>query len=133
MKVLLTKLGLDGHDRGVVVVAMALRDAGMEVMYLGRHQTVEQIVQAAVQEDVDVVGLSSLADAHQVLAPMIAQSLGEHGMGHALVILGGFVQPEDIPALKQAGIDEVFGVGSRLPDIVKYIKEKAPLKKQKQR
>ncbi len=123
IKVLLSKLGLDGHDRGVTVVAMALKDAGMEVVYLGRHQSVEQIVQAAIQEDVDVVGLSSLADAHMALAPQVVQALKEKGMEKILVILGGFIQPEDIPRLKEAGVTEVFGIGTQLETVVNWIQK----------
>ena len=119
-RVLLSKLGLDGHDRGIMVVASALKDAGMEVIYLGLHNSVEQIVQSAIQEDVDVIGLSSLADAHIVLAPRVVKSLKKAGKD-AKVILGGFIQPEDTPLLKQAGIAEVFETGSKLADIVKFI------------
>ena len=119
-RVLLSKLGLDGHDRGIMVVASALRDAGMEVIYLGLHNTVEEIVQSAIQEDVDVVGLSSLAGAHVVLAPRIVKSLREAG-NDAKVILGGFIQSEDIPSLRQTGIVEVFGTGSKLADIVSFV------------
>ena len=119
-RILLSKLGLDGHDRGITLVASALRDAGMEVIYLGLHNTVEEIVQSAIQEDVDAVGLSSLADAHLVLAPRVVESLRKAGKD-AAVILGGFIQPEDITILKQAGITEVFGTGSKLEDVVKFI------------
>ena len=123
-RVLLSKIGLDGHDRGVVVVAMALKDAGMEVIYLGRHQTPEKIAQAAVQEDVDVVGLSSLADAHRNLAPRVVQCLRERGAQDILVILGGFIQPEDISSLKQAGVAEVFCSGTKLQDVVDFIRDR---------
>ena len=124
IKVLIAKLRLDSHDRGVTVVATALRDAGMEVIYLGRHVTVDQIVHTAIQEDVDVVGLSSLSDAHSVLAPRVVERLKEAGMKETCVILGGFIQPEDTPGLKEAGIAEVFPSGTRLDDIVKFIREK---------
>ena len=124
MKVLLSKIGLDGHERGIVVVAMALRDSGMEVIYLGRHQKPEAIVQVAIQEDVDVVGLSSLADAHRVLAPRVVQLLKERDAGHILVILGGFIQSEDIPFLKQAGIAEVFCSGTKLQEVVDFIESR---------
>lgn len=123
IRVLLTKLGLDSHDRGVIVVAMALRDAGMEVIYLGRRKTPEEIVSAAIQEDVDVVGLSSLADAHNVLAPRVIKLLKERGIEKELVILGGFIQKEDIPYLKEVGIAEVFGTGTKMQDIVRFIEE----------
>lgn len=125
-RVLLAKPGLDGHDRGILVVAMALRDAGMEVIYLGRHRTPEQIAQAAIQEDVDVVGLSSLSDAHRALAPRVVKCLREKGAKDILVILGGFIQPEDIPFLREAGIAEVFGIGTKLESIVRFIQNNVP-------
>ncbi|UCG65977.1 MAG: cobalamin B12-binding domain-containing protein [Deltaproteobacteria bacterium] len=124
IRVLLSKLGFDGHERGVVMVAMALRDAGMEVIYLGKHKTVEQIVQSAIEEDVNIIGLSSLADAHRTLAPKVTKLLREKG-SDIPVILGGFIQPEDIPLLKETGIAEVFGIGSRLEDIVKWVRDSA--------
>jgi methylmalonyl-CoA mutase C-terminal domain/subunit len=120
-RVLLSKLGLDGHERGIIVVALALRDAGMEVIYLGKHNSAETIVKSAVEEDVDIVGLSSLADAHRTLAPKVVKLLRERGCNDIPVILGGFIQPEDIPMLKQAGIAEVFGIGSRLESIVESV------------
>jgi len=123
VKILLSKIGLDGHDRGVVTVGLALKDAGMEVIYLGRHQFPEQIAQAAAEEDPDVVGISSLADAHMAQMPRLMKHLKEKGVDTP-VILGGFIQPEDVPALKELGIAEVFGIGSRLDDIVKWIREK---------
>lgn len=118
IRILLAKPGLDGHDRGIMLVAMALRDAGMEVIYAGRHQTPEQIAEAAIQEDVNIVGLSSLADAHRALVPRVIKLLREKGAGNTPVILGGFIQPEDIPFLKEAGVAQVFGIGSKLDDIV---------------
>jgi len=120
IRVLLSKIGLDGHDRGVVNIAMALRDAGMEVIYLGRHVFPEEIAQAAIQEDVDVVGISSLADAHMTLIPDLVKTLRKKG-SDIPVILGGFIQPEDVPQLKAMGVAEVFGIGSKLPAIVAYI------------
>ena len=120
IRVLLAKPGLDGHDRGIVLVAMALRDAGFEVIYAGRHQSVEQIVTAAIQEDVDIVGLSSLADGHMVLAPRVVECLRARGGADIKVILGGFIQPQDEPFLKEAGIARIFGIGSQLDDIVNY-------------
>lgn len=126
-KVLLSKIGLDGHDWGVLVVLRALRDAGMEVIYLGRHRTVEQILASALQEDVDVVGLSSLTDAHLTWAPRVVEGLRKRGLDHVRVILGGFIQPEDIEYLKGCGIEEVFPTGSKLADIVKcFQKEVRP-------
>ena len=122
IRVLLSKLGLDGHDRGVVNVAMALRDAGMEVIYLGRHIFPDEVAQVAIQEDVDVVGISSLADAHMTLIEQLIKSLRSKG-SDIPVILGGFIQPEDISQLKAMGVSEVFGIGSKMPDIVSYIQK----------
>lgn len=122
IRVLLAKLGLDGHDRGILAVAMALKESGMEVIYLGRHRTPEQIVEAAMHEYVNVVGLSSLADAHRTLAPKVARLLKEKGMGDVLLVLGGFIQPEDIPFLKENGVAEVFGIGTKLDVIVDYFR-----------
>ena len=123
IKVLLSKVGLDGHDRGVVTVGLALKDAGMEVIYLGRHQFPPEIAQAAAQEDPDVIGISSLADAHMAQMPRLMKELKERGVD-APVILGGFIQPEDIPKLKEMGIAEVFGIGTRLDAIVEWINKK---------
>jgi methylmalonyl-CoA mutase C-terminal domain/subunit len=122
LRVLICKIGLDGHDRGAVVVARALRDAGMEVIYTGRHQKPEAVVAVAADEDVDVVGLSSLSDSHRSVCPKVAQLLRERGLDDVLFILGGFVPEEDFPALKEAGVAEIFGSGSALPDIVSYIR-----------
>lgn len=119
IRVLLSKVGLDGHDRGVVNVAMALRDAGMEVIYLGRHIFPDEIAQVAIQEDVDVVGISSLADAHMTLVEALIKGLRSKG-SNIPVVLGGFIQDDDIPQLKKMGVAAVFGIGSKLPDIVKY-------------
>ncbi|MDO8568304.1 MAG: cobalamin B12-binding domain-containing protein [Dehalococcoidales bacterium] len=121
-RILLAKAGLDGHDRGILMVAMALKDAGMEVIYTGLHQTAEQIAQTALQEDVDVVGISSLADAHRTLAPKVVQELKKRKL-KTPVILGGFIQPEDIPELKKNGVKEVFGLNTRLGTVVKYIQD----------
>ena len=119
IRVLLSKVGLDGHDRGVVNVAMALRDAGMEVIYLGRHIFPDEIAQVAIQEDVDVVGISSLADAHMTLVEQLIKSL-RNKSSEIPVVLGGFIQEDDIPELKKMGVAEVFGIGSTLSDIVSY-------------
>ena len=124
IRVLLAKPGLDGHDKGILVVGLALRDAGMEVIYLGRHQKPQEIANAAVQEDVDVVGLSFLTDAHRTLAPKVVGLLREMGANDVPVIVGGFIPPEDIPFLKDAGIEDVLGSGTRLDAIVKVIREK---------
>jgi len=130
MRVLVAKPGLDGHDRGAKVMVRALRDAGMEVIYTGIRQTPEQIVEAAVQEDVDVVGLSILSGAHMTLFPKITRLLKERGMDDVLVIGGGIIPEEDILALKQAGIAEVFGPGTPIQTIVKYINENVQMKKE---
>jgi len=123
VRVLMAKLGLDGHDRGALVVSRALAEAGIEVIYTGRHQTPEQIVKAAIEEDVDVVGISSLADAHCTLVPKVTRLLKENKVEDVLVILGGFIQPEDIPFLKEEGVAEVFGGGTRLETIVNFIRD----------
>jgi methylmalonyl-CoA mutase C-terminal domain/subunit len=121
-KVLLAKVGLDGHDRGILMVAMALKDAGMEVIYTGLHQTPEQIASTALQEDVDMVGISSLADAHRTLVPRVVNELRKRGVD-APVFLGGFIQPEDIPELESQGVKKVFGINTTLKTAVKYIQE----------
>ena len=123
IRVLIAKAGLDGHDHGAVIVARALRDAGMEVIYTGRHQRPEQIVRAAVDEDVDVVGISLLSDAHRAVCPKVSRLLREQGLTDALFIVGGFIPDEDVPELKAAGVAEVFSSGSLLTDIVSYIRE----------
>ena len=122
IRVLAAKPGLDGHDRGVKVIASALRDAGMEVIYTGLRQSPEQIVSAAMQEDVDVVCLSVLSGAHDYLFPRIMELMREKGLDDILVIGGGIIPEEDIPALKKAGIADVFGPGTKTDDIVDYIK-----------
>ena len=122
IRILIAKPGLDGHDRGAKVIARGLMDAGMEVIYLGLRLTPEQIAEAAIQEDVDVVGISSLVDGHRVLVPQVVDMLREKD-SPVPVILGGFVQPEDIPELKGKGVAEVFGVHTKLDDIVRWIKE----------
>jgi methylmalonyl-CoA mutase C-terminal domain/subunit len=121
--VLVAKPGLDGHDRGAKVVARALRDAGMEVIYTGLRQTPEMIVEAAIQEDVDVIGLSILSGAHLALMERIAGLLRENEMTDTLVLLGGIVPEEDIPALKALGVTAVFGPGTSTADIVTLIRE----------
>lgn len=124
IRVLVAKPGLDGHDRGAKVIAQALRDGGMEVVYTGLRQTPEQIVSAALQEDVDVVGMSILSGAHGTLFPEVVNLLREKGAGDVLVVGGGIIPEEDIPALKEAGVAEIFGPGTPLENVVKYIKEK---------
>ena len=122
IRVVVAKPGLDGHDRGAKIVARALRDAGMEVIYTGLRQTPEQIVNAAVQEDVDVVGISILSGAHNTIIPRICQLLREADMQEALLIVGGIVPDEDIPKLKGAGVAAVFQPGASTQEIVDFIR-----------
>ena len=122
IRVLATKPGLDGHDRGIKVIANALMDAGMEVIYTGLRQSPEQIVETSIQEDVDVIALSILSGAHDFLFPRIMELLKEKGVDDVLVIGGGIIPDEDIPSLKEIGIAEVFGPGTYTDDIVGYIK-----------
>jgi methylmalonyl-CoA mutase C-terminal domain/subunit len=121
IRVLVAKPGLDGHDRGAKVVARALRDAGMEVIYTGLRQTPEMIVEAALQEDVDVVGLSILSGAHLTLVPKIVDTLKENGLNDVLVVVGGIIPDEDIESLRQTGVHGVFGPGTSTEDIVTFI------------
>jgi len=123
IKVLMTKPGLDGHDRGAKVLALGLRDEGMEVIYTGLRQTPEKIVQAAIQEDVDVIGLSCLSGAHKFLFPEVTRLLKEKGADDVLVIGGGIVPAEDIPFLKDNGINEVFGPGTPIKKIAEHIRQ----------
>ncbi|MBW1990553.1 MAG: cobalamin B12-binding domain-containing protein [Deltaproteobacteria bacterium] len=123
IRVLATKPGLDGHDRGIKVICAALRDAGMEVIYTGLRQTPEQIVAAAIQEDVDVIALSCLSGAHGYHFPRVMELLKEKGIDDVLVLGGGIIPEEDIPALKQAGIAEIFLPGTDTGDIVQFIRE----------
>jgi methylmalonyl-CoA mutase C-terminal domain/subunit len=123
IRVLVAKPGLDGHDRGAKVVARALRDAGMEVIYTGLRQTPEMIAEAALQEDVDVVGLSVLSGAHMALLPRIVELLRGNGMDDVLVIAGGIIPDEDIAPLEQAGVHGIFGPGTSTADIVKFIQD----------
>jgi methylmalonyl-CoA mutase C-terminal domain/subunit len=121
VRVLATKPGLDGHDRGIKVVASALMDAGMEVIYTGLRQSPRQIVEAAVQEDVDVIALSILSGAHDYLFPKVMELLREKGISDILVIGGGIIPDEDIPKLKSCGIAEIFGPGTHTRKIVEFI------------
>ena len=123
IRVLVAKPGLDGHDRGAKVVAAALRDAGMEVIYTGLHQTPEMIAQAAIQEDVDVVGLSILSGAHLTLFPRVRKLLSEVGRDDVLVTGGGIIPPEDMDALQKQGIGKLFGPGTPTTELVRYIEE----------
>jgi methylmalonyl-CoA mutase C-terminal domain/subunit len=122
-RVLVAKPGLDGHDRGAKVVARALRDAGMEVIYLGLHQTPEQIAQAAVDEDVDVVGLSILSGAHMTLFPRVLEMLRERGASDIKVIGGGIIPADDVAELERAGVARLFAPGTPTVEIVRYVEE----------
>lgn len=123
IRVLVAKPGLDGHDRGAKVVARALRDAGMEVIYTGIRQTPEMIAEAALQEDVDVIGLSILSGAHLELFPRVTQLLKEKGKTDVLLVAGGIIPDEDIPQLKAIGFTGVFGPGTNTNDLVKFVQE----------
>jgi methylmalonyl-CoA mutase C-terminal domain/subunit len=123
IRVLVAKPGLDGHDRGAKVVASAFRDAGMEVVYTGLHQTPEMIVEAAIQEDVDVVGLSILSGAHMALFPKILDLLSEKGAGDKLIVAGGIIPEDDCDKLREIGVSEVFGPGTPTSEIVEFIKK----------
>jgi len=123
IRVLIAKPGLDGHDRGAKVIARALRDAGMEVIYTGIRQTPEQIANAAIQEDVDVIGLSCLSGAHNSLFPKVVQILREKGAEDIHVFGGGIIPVDDIPGLKESGIGEIFLPGTSTEDIARYIEE----------
>lgn len=123
LRVLVAKPGLDGHDRGARIIARAFRDAGFEVVYTGLRQTPEQVVNAALQEDVDVIGLSVLSGAHMTLCPKIMDLLREEGLDDVLVLVGGIVPEADVELLKRAGIREVFGPGTPTDEIIAYIRE----------
>jgi methylmalonyl-CoA mutase C-terminal domain/subunit len=122
IRVLIAKPGLDGHDRGAKIIARALRDAGMEVIYTGLRQTPEMIASAAVQEDVQVIGLSILSGAHNTICPRLMELLHEKGMNDVTVIIGGIIPEADIAGLKKAGIAEVFLPGTSTQDIVKFVR-----------
>lgn len=121
IRVLMAKPGLDGHDRGAKVVASGLRDAGMEVIYLGLRLTPEQIAEAAIQEDVDVVGLSCLSGAHMALLPKTVQLIREKGSANILVTAGGIIPQKNIPELMEAGVAQIFGPGTPISEIIKFI------------
>jgi methylmalonyl-CoA mutase C-terminal domain/subunit len=128
IRVLVAKPGLDGHDRGAKVIARALRDAGFEVIYTGLHQTPEMIVSAAIEEDVDFVGMSILSGAHNHLFPRVVELLREKGAGDKAVFGGGIIPQEDVPGLKEAGIVEIFTPGTSMQSIVDFVSEKAAAK-----
>ncbi len=128
IRVLVAKPGLDGHDRGAKVIARALRDAGFEVVYTGLHQTSEMVVEAAVQEDVHVIGLSILSGAHNALVPEIIEGIRKAGLSDALVVLGGIIPEEDFDFLKKAGVSMIFTPGASLTEVVDYIRSNAPVR-----
>ncbi len=123
IRIVVAKPGLDSHDRGAKVIARAFRDAGMEVIYTGLRQTPEQIVETALQEDVDVIALSILSGAHMTLFPKIMKLVKERGLDDVLVFAGGIIPEEDVPALKEMGIASVFGPGTNTDELVKFIRE----------
>src|SRR5512146_2226812 len=125
VRVLVAKPGLDGHDRGAKVIARALRDAGMEVIYTGLRQTPEMIVEAALQEDVDVIGLSILSGAHMALFSRITELVRQEGLDHVLIVAGGIIPNSEVAAVRAMGIDEVFGPGTSVFDIIDYIRAHA--------
>ncbi len=129
VRVLIAKPGLDSHDRGAKVVARALRDAGMEVIYTGLRQTPEQIVETALQEDVDVIGLSILSGAHKTLFPKIMDLIRKQGLTDIIVFAGGIIPEEDVAEMKQLGIKEIFGPGTKTETIVRYVFENLPQKR----
>ena len=120
-RILIAKPGLDGHDRGAKVIARALRDAGMEVIYLGLRQTPEMIVEAALQEDADAIGLSILSGAHMTLLPRVVDLLQQSGLDDVMVFAGGIIPDQDVPALKEIGIRGIFGPGTRTEDVVTFV------------
>ena len=124
IRILTAKVGLDGHDRGVKVISRALRDAGVEVIYTGLHQTPEMVVEAAIQEDVDGIGISLLSGAHMTLFPEILRLLRERGAEDIVVFGGGIIPDSDVDSLKKLGVDEVFTPGTSLDDAVRYVKER---------
>ncbi len=126
IRVLIAKPGLDGHDRGAKVVARGLRDAGFEVIYTGLHRTADQIAEAALQEDVSVVGLSILSGAHGALVPQVVSALAARGMSDVLVMVGGIIPDEDARQLQESGVGAVFPPGTRISDIVRYLEAHAP-------
>lgn len=123
IRVIISKVGLDGHDRGAKVVAALLREAGMEVVYLGKYQTPEGIVQAAIDEDVDVIGVSYLSGEHLIYTPKIVEEMKRNGLDDLLFVVGGSFPPEDISVMKKMGADEVFRGGSLTDSLVNYIRE----------
>jgi methylmalonyl-CoA mutase cobalamin-binding domain/chain len=126
IRVVVAKVGLDGHDRGAKIIARALRDAGMEVIYTGLHQTPEQVVETAIQEDADAIGISILSGAHMTLIPRIIELLKENGAEDILVFCGGTIPKDDIPNLKEAGVGEIFTPGTPTKKAVEYVQHAVP-------
>jgi len=126
LRILVAKPGLDGHDRGAKIIARALRDAGFEVIYTGLHQTPEMIAEAAIQEDVDAIGLSILSGAHNTLFPAVIRELRERGGGDVAIFGGGIIPPEDIAALKRVGVREIFTPGASTDEIVAWVRANVP-------
>ena len=131
IRVLIAKPGLDGHDRGAKIIAAALRDAGMEVIYTGLHQTPEQIVETAIQEDVDVVGLSILSGAHMTIFPKVINLLKDRGAEDIIVYGGGIIPPEDVAELKKMGVAELFGPGTPTTEVIEWTKQQVKIQKSK--
>jgi methylmalonyl-CoA mutase C-terminal domain/subunit len=127
IRVVIAKPGLDGHDRGAKIIARALRDAGMEVIYTGLHQTPEQIVETAIQEDADAVGISILSGAHMTLVPRIVDGLAENGRDDVLVVVGGTIPKDDVRVLKERGVAEIFTPGAPVASIVDFLKSRVPV------
>jgi methylmalonyl-CoA mutase cobalamin-binding domain/chain len=127
IRVVIAKPGLDGHDRGAKIIARALRDAGMEVIYTGLHQTPEQIVETAIQEDADAVGISILSGAHMTLVPKILEGLEENGVDDVVVVVGGTIPKPDVEQLKEQGVAEVFTPGAPVSEIVDFLRERVPV------
>jgi methylmalonyl-CoA mutase cobalamin-binding domain/chain len=127
IRVVIAKPGLDGHDRGAKIIARALRDAGMEVIYTGLHQTPEQIVETAIQEDADAVGISILSGAHMTLVPRILEGLRENGVDDVLVLVGGTIPREDVEELKKQGVAEIFTPGAPVSEIVEFLRANVPV------
>jgi methylmalonyl-CoA mutase C-terminal domain/subunit len=127
IRVVIAKPGLDGHDRGAKIIARALRDAGMEVIYTGLHQTPEQIVETALQEDADAVGISILSGAHMTLVPKILEGLRENGLDDVVVVVGGTIPRDDVVVLKEQGVAEIFTPGAPVSDIVDFLRTTVPV------
>ena len=127
IRVVIAKPGLDGHDRGAKIIARALRDAGMEVIYTGLHQTPEQVVEAAIQEDADAIGISILSGAHMTLVPRILEGLKDNGVEDVVVVVGGTIPKPDVEELKQQGVAEVFTPGAPVSEIVEFLRERVPV------